>query len=183
MLVAVDLDGVIRDVMTPFISAYNRENSTSLGVQDLTYYNKPEVLTGGFSQLVSFLEEHDCFRAAECYKGAGAFIGKISKYHDVCFVSAQPSFLSRVHALEWLEHCKFPTLPIHFCPNKVSVLYDVLVEDCPVHVDAALLEGRYAIFMKRPWNVLYTGEARTVKSFKEAVEYLDTLSANFRASN
>ena len=108
--VALDIDGVLRDIMGEFVMMYNVEQGEERSVDQLVEYDTACDWCGSFDGLVSCLEAWGCFLHAPPYDGAAGFVNDLRKFYKVVYVTAQTTITARVQTLEWLEQLKSPPL-------------------------------------------------------------------------
>lgn len=169
--------------MTCFIKSINKERSTDFTVEDMCDWQIPISLCGDYKGLISYLEDHDCFMQARPYSSSLRFVKEVYRRNDVCYVTAQETHLSRMHTLEWLNYFKYPEAPVHFCTDKNSVVYDIIVEDSVVTAEAADLEGRFSVLVRRPWNSEYVGNVPLLGSYSDILDHIRMLSIKGKELN
>lgn len=158
MRLGIDLDGVVADFNTGWISRYNRDFSANIpfdavaawdGIPSLTHFRH-------MGEFWRWARDHDgrtLFRHLEPYPGALEALRRLSGRHDIVIVTTKPDWA--IHdTFEWIAQHRLPTREVHISARKWEVDCDVYLDDAP-HVLTGLRRHRPAATVcrfVRPWN-------------------------------
>lgn len=124
-----DLDSVVADLMTPWLSVYNKDYSDNLKLENILAWDthlfvKPECGIKLYDYLTP-----DLFDSLEPLPGAVQAVNLMSRYHQVHFVTAAPGGTESAK-VAWVKRL-FPQLGrnIIICKDKWKVAGDVLIDD------------------------------------------------------
>lgn len=144
MIVKIDMDGVIRDILTPMCGIYNslcKENiqPSDIDVYDVNkffhkmldnFYLEPSYYFFDYMANDIFLEK------AKLYDGVKEAILKLrSNDIKVIIVTWQKSLKNKLLALEFLNRHDIPYDDICFTRDKYLIQGDVLIDDNPEFID------------------------------------------------
>lgn len=169
MRIAIDMDEVLADPISKFVSRYNQDYNVPL---DLTmepgyefFHHIPEHIN---HKWYDYINEAGFFRDLPLIEGSVEAVKKLQEEHDVYIVSAATEFRnSLVDKYDWLaEHFPFISWKnIVFCGNKI-IKADVLIDDrIKNFVD---FDGRKLLFTS-PHNLLVTDYER-VDNWQQVLE-------------
>ncbi len=129
--IGIDMDGVLADTETQWISWYEKETGIMLTKNDLEgkqeHDEAPE-----FKHFRKYLYEPGFFRTLPVMEGAVEAVRELSKDFDIYIVSAAMEFpLSLYEKHQWLaEHFPFISWKnIIFCGDKSIIDVDFLIDD------------------------------------------------------
>ena len=133
----IDIDGVLRDVITSLCEIYNKEFGTNLTKNDITKYKVdmsfPLVKEKlGYSAVQYFFEEHstEVFLNSGMLKNADIAIKKLRDAgHHIIIVSYQRSYKNKKDTLEWLYDNNIKYDDICFTDKKYLIKGDYLIDD------------------------------------------------------
>ncbi len=156
----IDLDGVVADFNTGWITAYNDRFGADLALEMVNSWDSPVELTH-FPDMPAFwawARDHggvSVFRYLEPYPGALDTLQALDRAgHDIIILTAKPAWA--VHdTLGWISDHRLPMRAIHFTEHKHTVACDIYLDDAPEHVRAlANQRGSAATVCRfvRPWN-------------------------------
>ena len=149
MRIAFDVDGVLRDLMTAYM-----QHVEGREVADLVEYKNAVEFAGGADQFYDLVNQHHCWAAAEPHLHLFAVYRALEKQnHTMLVITENPSAQGRMEMLDWLHRHHVFYDELHFCPNKLMVQFDAIVEDNPDTAFAAACSGRAAFLVARPWTV------------------------------
>jgi 5'(3')-deoxyribonucleotidase len=173
MSIAVDMDNVIADIETYFLSTYEKEYGQKVERKSLK--GRPE--TEGFPKdvILKFLNTPGFFRNAPVMPGSQDAVKDLMQDFDVYIVSAAMQFpQSLPEKFDWLaEH--FPFIHwkhIIFCGDKSKVNMDFMVDDHVKNLDA--FKGK-TILYTASHNTNVTGHQRA-DNWDEVVKIIRQLS-------
>jgi 5'(3')-deoxyribonucleotidase len=155
--ILVDMDGVLVDLVTPWLADYNRTYGDDLSHEDIGDYSFRGVpLRCSRRDLFALLARPGLFLEAPPFPGAIAAMRRlVDDGHDVAVVTSAPMQVAPDSARQkWLwcgEHLTDAGIPHGFVvtEDKWLVRGDVLVDDAPAQLDR--FPSR-TIGVRYPWN-------------------------------
>jgi 5'(3')-deoxyribonucleotidase len=131
MIIWLDMDGVLVDLMTPWLAKYNYLWADNLRERDIKAWNIREFVKPDCGDEIHHMLGGDIFLNAEPYPGAIEFVRQLADTHTVRFAS-----------MAWDKGVG----ATHY---KCSLRGDIMVDDNP-----AFLEGFMGdkVLFTRPWN-------------------------------
>ena len=155
MKVAIDLDGVLGDVVSNILPKLNKEYRTNYAKIDINEWN---FSIGGVSigtHLKRYFADPVFLLTVPVIEGAKEAIKKIMKDHEVVIVTGRPNYTKR-YTYMWLVD-NFLFNGVIFTPNKTvqSTGCDVLVDDYHGYLNNFRFSGGKTIQFVQPWNLNY----------------------------
>lgn len=181
MVIKVDIDGVLRDLVSGICDVYNSTFDQDVKPTDITDYSINKffpLVKEKFNMLPT-----DFFfvnKGEEVFKNKALPFDKVKKDmqrlidegHEVVICSWQFTHRNRVATLEWLENWKIPFSDICFTKNKWLIGSDVIIDDNPAFLSDPMENG-HKIIVTQPYNTDYDEEGVIrVNSFTEAVDII-----------
>jgi 5'(3')-deoxyribonucleotidase len=142
---AIDMDEVLADTLSQFLSGYNREFGESLTKSHLTEHKLAEIIPADRrARLRHYALSPGFFRDIPVMPGSHTVIEQLRERYEVFIATAAMEFPSSFNEKYlWIkEH--FPTFPdshIVFCGDKSVISTDFLIDDSPRHFDRFLGQG------------------------------------------
>jgi len=167
--IAVDMDGVIADVLEQFFLYDEKDFGTRRTLEEIT--GKPESIS--FPKCREYVFTKGFFRTAPVMKESQDILWKLNKQYEIFIVSAATEFphsLCEKH--EWLnEHFPFITWQqMVFCGAKTIIEADMMIDDHFKNLDHF---KRTTFLFSQPHNLLQNaGRHRRVNSWKEIADIL-----------
>jgi 5'(3')-deoxyribonucleotidase len=167
--IAVDMDGVLADVVEQFIACHERDFGQRLSREQLAGISERE----SFPRVRSYVYEKGFFRNAPVVPGSQEILARLNNKHEVFIVSAATEFpQSLPEKQEWLnEH--FPFIQwqqMVFCGLKTIIDADIMIDDHFKNLDH--FKGKTVLF-SQPHNLLRDpGRHQRVHSWQEIGELL-----------
>ncbi len=159
MRVLVDMDGVLADLVSIWLEAYNGVTGECLSPADITSYHWHELVrdTTVFYEL---LRDKPLFALARPFRNIGGFKALCENpafdVHIISYVHRSAYRTGYAQKLEWLaEFCPhFDLDKVTFTRQKYIAAADVLVEDSPDNIDAwtAANPKGHAICIRAAYN-------------------------------
>jgi len=185
MIFGVDIDGVIRDMVSSAISVYNKEFGENLKPEDWKLYNPdlqfPKIKEiKGYSADKWFFEENGTalFRDSKPIGNPSDSINRLRKFGKVVIISYQKSYQNKMDTLQWLCDNGIESDGICFVDDKSIVRVNYLIDDNPEYLFRSNCE--HAILISAPYNIEYefdsVGFRKTedrFDSFDEFVKYIE----------
>ena len=177
-MVLVDLDDVLWDLLTPWVSEINRIYKTEVDPQQITDWNMslffPKLSR---NQIYSPLFQGDFWKKVQPNLDSAWFINELlHNHHGVKVVTAShyknleakmERFLKLFPMLSWYD--------VVITSDKHSIVGDVLIDDAPHNLE----QGEYhGLLMHRPHNANYDADANgliRVRNLQEAYKEIETL--------
>lgn len=188
MTIMIDMDGVIRDIITPMCSLYNQEMTKcvnsfpQLRPEDVKAYDVGE--TFGLIKEYFGIEPKDFFfkkYSKELFLDSKPFNGvseAIEKLHNmgnkIVIVTWQMSYESKMYTLKFLEKNHIYYDDICFTRDKEMINGDVLIDDNPEFLEKQP-DGVLRVCVRRPYNEWYHGCHMKVDSLDYFVNTLRDL--------
>lgn len=135
LVIAVDLDGIVADLMERWLHLYNDAQGHSVVYEDLLSWNMHENVPGG-KVIYDYLGHPNLFRDLKPHDGAVEGLAQlVADDHEVHIISAHsPQFpQSAADKVAWCAE-KLPFISDHFITlshQKHRFLADVFVDDSP----------------------------------------------------
>ena len=180
MLIALDLDGTIRDFIgelnyyydldfpnetrSEVVKTWELENSYSIGkkIYDYAFVKRGcEIMT-----------------TARIYMGAVAFVKELAKNHEIVLATSQRNMACKLGTLEWINKYDLPHVGIFFSDKKELLRADILIDDYHKNLNAFAETGRKAICINRPWNQHVEGWNKNVSFAQTYTDVLDVVRYN-----
>lgn len=175
MRLGIDLDGVVADFNSGWISRYNRQYGAELPNDAVKTWDAIPSLThfedmGEFWDWAQDHDGHSLFRHLDTYPGAVEALWELTRRrHQIVIVTTKP-FWAIHDTFAWLAQHRIPTREVHIVKDKWKVACDLYLDDGP-HIIKALVKNRSEATVcryVRPWNHPVPG-AVDVASFDEFV--------------
>lgn len=159
MRLGIDLDGVVADFNSGWISQYNTEFGADVafdavdawdGIPSLTHFRH----MGEFWEWAQDYGGHSLFRHLDTYPGAVEALGRLEAAgHDIVIITTKPDWA--VHdTFAWIADRRLPTREVHITEDKWQVPCDVYLDDSPYQVDSLHRHRPETAVVRfvRPWN-------------------------------
>ena len=155
--VGIDMDGVLADFNTGWMSRYNAEFGTDLDASMVQQWDGLYTLTH-FESMAEFWswaqgDGRSTFRDAPPLPGAIEAVKRIGREHRVCIVSSKFDW-AIPDSLAWLADHGVPAREVHFLWDKTLAECDVYLDDAPHQLEelTAGLPDAVVCRMVHPWN-------------------------------
>lgn len=183
MRLGIDLDGVVADFNSGWISRYNDDFGADVAFDAVKAWNAIPSLThfrhmGEFWKWAQDHDGHTLFRHLETYPGAVEALWQLARRrHDIVILTTKPPWA--IHdTFAWLADHRIPTREVHILEHKWEVDCDIYLEDAPHNIEnlvanrANRVVGRFV----RPWNSPVDG-ARDVEDWKSFQTLVSSVGA------
>lgn len=181
MRLGIDLDGVVADFNSGWISRYNSDFGADVAFDAVRSWNAIPSLThfrhmGEFWKWAQDHDGHSLFRHLETYNGAVEALWSLARQrHAVVILTTKPPWA--IHdTFEWIAEHRLPTREVHILEHKWEVDCDVYLEDAP-HNLVELVKNRpdrTVVRFVRPWNEPVDG-ALDVPDWETFTKLVDSL--------
>lgn len=156
----IDLDGVVADFNSGWISRYNRDFGTTLDVGQVVEWNAPTHLTHfrGMDEFWDWArtcgEGRSLFHPLDTYPDALETLHCLQQRgHLIVILTTKPDFA--VHdTYAWLSRHEIPTTEVHILDDKTKVECDVYLDDADHNLTDLRRERPDSSVCRfiRPWN-------------------------------
>ena len=166
--IAVDLDGVVFDFLSPFCFFYNKKHGTNFGLRNLTTYDLHSVFQTPEERLRSEMNEFyksKLFEELKLVMGARTGIRKLSERHTLGVVTSRPDTTHSATISSLTKHFPGVFSDVYFTSQyggnghrqKKSDYcrdqgYEVIIEDVAEYANECSESGVLAFLLTRPWN-------------------------------
>lgn len=177
MRLGIDLDGVVADFNSGWVSRYNSEFGSSLTTDQVDSWDAMGNLThfesmGAFWRWASSGTHGSVFRHLDPYPDALDVLNRLRSSHEIVIITAKPDWA--VHdTFAWIAERRIPTREVHITEAKWRVQCDIYLDDSPrqiVELHDNRPEATVCRFV-RPWNDQVAGvvDIRTWHAFEAFV--------------
>lgn len=159
MRLGIDLDGVVADFNSGWITRYNDEFGADIAFDAVRAWNAIPSLThfrhmGEFWKWAQDHDGHSLFRHLETYDGAvDTLWDLVMDRHEVVILTTKPPWA--IHdTYAWLAQHRVPTREVHILEDKWAVECDLYLDDAPHNLldIAQHRPDRTVCRFVRPWN-------------------------------
>jgi uncharacterized protein len=184
--VGVDMDGVLADFNSGWMTRYNAEFGTALEAAMVDRWDGLHSLThfGSMDEFWAWAqgEGRSTFRDAPPLPGAVEAITRIGRRHRVVIVSAKFDW-AIPDSLAWLADHRVPAREVHFLWDKALAGCDIYLDDAPYQLQELRERQPEAVVcrMVHPWNEPLAGVV-DVYSWEEFEDVVERVAAEREAS-
>lgn len=172
-LIAVDVDGVIADLMTPWLYRVNETFGTRIIEPDVHKWDWWDLVRGAKSprDVYHFINDPAIYDEVKPYPGAVNFVRDLRKIGEVVFVTSAAEG-TEGRKFKWLcDLGLFPSGPDPLLSyiearNKRLIATRYLIDDHTVNTATALGTG---ITLARPWNV---GGVNRYETYEDILQFI-----------
>ncbi|MCS6768438.1 MAG: hypothetical protein RMJ59_05005 [Candidatus Nitrosocaldus sp.] len=175
--IAVDVDGVLADIISVWLAHYNRRNNSSL--------TKEQIERWDFWKSIGYSADEFYAELAVCWnewlnvpvmeRGMAGSIAMLRRLGRVDIVSAQ---IASDQVKRWLEYNNIPYddyVSVARGADKADLEYDAFIDDSPTNAKRISAMGKLVLLYDQPWNRYIKDDGRyivRVKSMDEAKRVL-----------
>ncbi|HEX2155328.1 MAG TPA: hypothetical protein VHL52_15290 [Acidimicrobiia bacterium] len=183
MRLGIDLDGVVADFNTGWITRYNSDFGADVAFDAVQAWNAIPSLThfrhmGEFWKWAQDHDGHSLFRHLETYPGAVEALWRlVKKRHRIVIVTTKPHWA--IHdTFEWIAEHRIPTREVHIVADKWEVDCDVYLEDAPHNLEELVARrgDRVVARYVRPWNEPVAG-AVDIEDWDQFMKLVDSVGS------
>lgn len=169
---AVDLDGVLGQLLTPVLSDFRKRTGVTVEERHVTNWNYK---SGAFSvgkEIERFMATPENVQRVPVVPGARDALLDIYQTMKIVIVTARPPHVERATRY-WLLNHGF-RWPMVFADVKPAVRADILIDDRWENCAAWAWTSRVAYLFAQPWNEFYPvgGNVRRVSGWPEITRIL-----------
>jgi 5'-nucleotidase len=171
MSIAVDIDGVIADLLTRWLHEYNRDYQDVLQPSDIVGWDthlfvKPECGT----KIYDYIKRASIYKRVKPIEGALEAINKLREYgFRILFVTAfEPKF--SYAKFDWLNKWGFNVLKNDYieCGDKSLIIANALIDD---NYNNIISFPETGILFDAPYNKQYDYKTR-VKGWNQVLDFI-----------
>jgi len=154
----IDLDGVVADFNTGWMTRYNAEQGTHLTPDQVTHW-------GAMIPLTHFASMTDFWRWARNDDGPGLFrhlpmlpdahdaLKRLSKHHQIVIITTKPRW-ANAETFSWIGDNAIPTREVHIIGRKWLIDCDIYLDDGPHNLEALVKHRPDSVVCRfvQPWN-------------------------------
>lgn len=149
--IAIDLDGVIWDLVRPWITYYNLLYEDNISYNEIIEYDLSKSLTkASYDDIKNILQKKTFWDNVFPFENAVEYLYRINKEFDLYIATATSYEIATVKIKRFLKLFPFISSNQIICIHNKSLLnVDWLVDDC----ENNLLEGKFnKIILDAPYN-------------------------------
>lgn len=182
MKIAVDLDGVIWDIMISFVNIYNEEYDKSLHVYDVNKWAffTDEEFNNVYPKTLEKIDEYPAIDDNICH-----YLFLLNGKHDVKILTHEANpvrvlkkKLESFGIREGFEYLELIKQDFKEHPKKTDIKFDVYIDDCPLMIDDIKnYPDRILLLFEQPWNrdCEETSNVIRVKGWKDVMKKIKEL--------
>ena len=163
MRLGIDLDGVVADFNSGWMTRYNTDFGAALSPEDVTEWNAMVPLThfADIDEFWTWASNGDgpgLFRDLPLYPGASTALRDLARDHDIVIITTKPSWAT-ADTFAWIANHGIPTREVHITDQKWRIDCDVYLDDGPHNLASLVVErpDRTVCRFERPWNIPVDG--------------------------
>jgi len=150
-IIAVDLDGTVCDLMTPWVAAYERQFARPM-VPPARWEFLDDLDDDERAFMVAHLETPGLFESLESYPGAIDGVRRLLRDgHRALIVTSPAGPNSVIGKYAWCSD-HLPGVPVVMLREKHLLKYDAIVDDHAMHARLATATGRAAYGLRWDYN-------------------------------
>lgn len=184
MKIALDVDGVLADIIYAWLNEYNVMHGTSMTKADIVQWDFWKEL--GFDQYRFFEELSKCWsrwiEVPPMEQGVARAVAKLHSVGVVDIVTARDAD-STEYVKKWLEHNEIKYndyVAVMTGREKADLDYDIFIDDSPHNVVRIASKAKNAILYDQPWNkTVNDSKIVRIKRLEEAVSVIADLPTKF----
>jgi hypothetical protein len=184
MKIALDVDGVLADIILVWINEYNRKYNTSISKETIEQWDFWREL--GVDKYDFYYELSSCWsrwtEVPTMETGISSAVARLHSLGTLDIVTARDTESTK-HVLNWLEHNSIRYNEYVAVPDgrkKADLDYDVFIDDSPHNVIRISSKGKSALLYDQPWNQSVKGDRIIrIKRLAEAGDIISKLHVKF----
>lgn len=154
MRIAVDVDGVLADIISVWLAYYNRKHNSSLSREQIQRWD--------FWKSIGYSAERFYAELATCWKewlkvpaiesDIANSIAMLRSLGKIDIVSAQ---MAKDYVKRWLEHNNIvydEYVSVARGVDKADLAYDAFIDDSPINAERMSSMGKLVLLYDQPWN-------------------------------
>ena len=163
MRLGIDLDGVVADFNTGWMTLYNDQFGTALTPDQVVTWNGMLPLThfGSISEFWAWARNDGgpgLFRHLPTFPEALPALERLARNHEIVIITTKPAWATS-ETYAWIADQRLPTHEVHITGDKWRVDCDVYLDDGPHNLELLVTEraDRTVCRFVRPWNTHVPG--------------------------
>lgn len=184
MKIALDVDGVLADIILVWINEYNRKYNKSITRETIRNWDFWKEL--GVDKYEFYYQLSNCWsqwkNVPPMESNIAEVVAKLNSMSVVDIVTARDQDSTR-HVIDWLEYNKIKYNEYVAVPDgrdKANLDYDVFIDDSPHNAMRMAAKGRSVLLYDQPWNKsISNSKIMRIKKLHEAVDIISTLNLKF----
>jgi 5'(3')-deoxyribonucleotidase len=154
----IDLDGVVADFNTGWMTRYNAEHGTHLTPDQVTHWGAMIPLTH-FASMTDFWrwarngDGPGLFRHLPLLPGARSTLKRLSRHHQIVIITTKPRW-ANAETFSWIGDNDIPTREVHIIGRKWLVDCDIYLDDGPHNLEGLVTHRPDSVVCRfiQPWN-------------------------------
>ncbi|MFQ5920878.1 MAG: hypothetical protein ACE5JV_02550 [Nitrososphaerales archaeon] len=184
MKIALDVDGVLADIIHVWLEEYNKTNNRTLKKQEISQWDFWKGF--GYDRYRFYEELSRCWSRWEevpvMEQSIASSVEKLNSAGTVDIVTARDA-ASAEFVKQWLKHNEIMYsryVPVMRGRDKADLSYDVFIDDSPLNAVSIASKGKRVLLYDQPWNrsVNHSKVVR-IKRLEEAVDVISGLPGKF----
>jgi hypothetical protein len=184
MKIALDVDGVLADIIFAWLEEYNKTHEKIMRKEDIAQWDFWKRL--GFDKYMFFAELSRCWskwtEVPPMEEDIAKAVEKLHSLGTVDIVTARDADSTK-YVKQWLEHNRIKYdeyVAVMTGREKADLEYDIFIDDSPHNVVRIASKGKNAIVYDQPWNRNVNGEKIVrIKRLEEAAQVISDLPKKF----
>jgi hypothetical protein len=184
MKIALDVDGVLADIIFVWLEYYNKTNNKSLSKKDTVQWDFWKSL--GYDKYKFYEDLSNCWsrwtEVPPMEQDIADATEKLQSFGIVDIVTARDAASSK-YVKEWLKHNGIQYndyVAVMSGRDKAGLDYDVFIDDSPHNIVDITSKGKHALLYDQPWNQsVNNSNVVRIKRLEEAVNVLTDLPKKF----
>lgn len=151
--IAVDVDGVLGDQVTPILSRINTDQGLSLSKNDITQWKSPAGKRTIDVEIEDALLDEEYILTMPLIESSQEGLEKLSETNHIIIATNRPKQTESA-TLKWLcSNFKFHEFYNSRGIGKRSIHADILIDDYINNILEFSNDGRIGILFSQPWNI------------------------------
>jgi hypothetical protein len=184
MKIALDVDGVLADIIFVWLDHYNKSKNGSLTKEDTTAWDFWKDL--GYDKYMFYEDLSRCWsrwtEVPPMERDIGSATEKLMSVGTVDIVTARDA-ASTKYVKQWLEHngIRYNNyVAVLRGRDKADLDYDIFIDDSPHNVARIVSNGKNVLLYDQPWNRdVADPKIVRIKKLEEAVNAISDLPKKF----
>ena len=184
MKIALDVDGVLADIIFVWLDQYNNTHKKSITSDDIVQWDFWKEF--GYDKYRFYEELSHCWSrwidVPPMEQGITATVEKLHSVGVVDIVTARDASSTK-YVKKWLEHNKIKYndyVAVMRGSDKADLDYDIFIDDSPRNVVRIASKGKNALLYDQPWNrSIIDSKIVRIKKLEEAVNVISELPQRF----
>ncbi len=180
MKIAVDVDGVLADVIVAWLDIYNADHHNSVRKEEVNhwdFFGSLKIDRMEFDRIFELAWKN--WRAIPpCEERLDQRVKDLNKLGEVSIVTAR-STTSIPNVKAWLNDRMIfynEMIVVDYGPLKSALDYDIFIDDSPLNAKNISKSGKLVLLYDQPWNRDIEGEGIVrVRGFLEAIAAINHL--------